>query len=157
MFYLGWKRSSIQPTLSCICGAWSPAPVKKCLGTQTRHTNKAHKAHKQNLCASFITDAIRLLHVLVFCDAPPQQVAASQTPHITGRRLRLTGRINWCTAVVVVYALGIVLNGLLANKYVQLQLKLLWRKCFEHWWNLMGWELRVVSVVMWVDSHFGQG
>jgi len=70
-------------------------------------------------------DAIRLLHVLLFCDAPP--TASVRAAPLEGQH-RPGPRINWCTALVFVYAVGIIMNGLLANKSVQAQIRLMWRR-----------------------------
>eukprot|EP00983_Pelagomonas_calceolata_P061922 1147034-Pelagomonas_calceolata.AAC.1 len=61
------------------------------------------------------TDAIRVMHVLLFCDAPP----LADPQGVDGRVHRPASRINWCSVLVFLYALGMLVSGVLANKTVQ--------------------------------------
>lgn len=70
-------------------------------------------------------DAIRLLYVLIYCDERAPQRAASR-------------RVNWCTLLVVVYALGMVLQWLVSDPYVRRVLR-------QYWWQWTGHGHRLAS------------
>ncbi|KAF5836454.1 hypothetical protein DUNSADRAFT_5901 [Dunaliella salina] len=124
-----WKKSALGTRMRCllVCEVdmdkIDEASAAGLQGSQSKVDSSSDVPDDYLLVSR--TDAIRLLHVLLFCDAPPL-AALQEVQH--GRVHRPAAKINWCTVLVSLYALGMLLSGILANKSVQLQLKYLWRR-----------------------------